>query len=251
MSEPHDSERQPVTGLHINSDQVVGREGGFLAIRRLRLQNRRADGSRSDEYLCDFVVRPVGLDAVVVVAYHQGRRGVEVLLRDGLRPALALGRHQQPMPIADDRSYLFLTELVAGIVEVDDVGEEGLRQRAAAELLEEAGYRADPASFVRLGGGSFPSPGAMSEKFWLLAVEVFDKAAHLPIEGDGSPMEEDAVIRWMDLGTAIADCVAGNIEDAKTELGLRRLRDYLEAIGDAGDEAAVAQTPRGRLDEEG
>jgi len=40
-------------------------------------------------------------------------------------------------------------------------------------------------------------------------------------------MEEAVTTRWLDLDRAIAACVAGDLEDAKTELGLRRLRDYL------------------------
>src|SRR5687768_11172318 len=97
-----------VIGLHFDDDRVVAREGGFLGIRRLRLRNRREDGSLSEPYVCDFIVRPMGLDAVVVVVWHRGPRGVEVLVRDGLRPALAVGR--------PDGRGLFLTELVAGIL---------------------------------------------------------------------------------------------------------------------------------------
>jgi len=81
---------------------------------------------------------------------------------------------------------------------------------------------------VLLGAGSFPSPGAMAEKFWFAAVEVEPDAGGEP-EGDGSPMEEGARVRWMGLDEAIGACLAGEIEDAKTELGLRRLREYLAA----------------------
>ena len=42
------------------SDEIVGREGGFLAIRRLRLRNLREDQSHSQQYLCDYIVRPKG-----------------------------------------------------------------------------------------------------------------------------------------------------------------------------------------------
>jgi ADP-ribose pyrophosphatase len=67
----------------------------------------------------------------------------------------------------------------------------------------------------------------MAEKFWLAAVEVADPAAQRPPRGDGSPMEEGVTTRWLELDQAIAACVAGEIEDAKTELTLRRLRDLL------------------------
>jgi ADP-ribose pyrophosphatase len=227
-----DPAHHDVNALQVDGDEVVGRDGGFLGIRRLRLRNRRADGSLSRPYVCDFSVRPMGLDAVVVVVWHRdpapavGAGGVRVLLRDGLRPPLAMGREPDRLVVPDPRGYLFLTELVAGILEVDDVGEEGLRRRAAAEVLEEAGFEVDPAAVVRLGGGVFPSPGSTAEKFFLTAVEV-DPAAQRPLAGDGSPMEEGATTRWVDLDAAIAACVRGELEDAKTELGLRRLRDWL------------------------
>lgn len=220
----------PAEPFEIESDEVVGREGGFLAIRRLRLRNRQADGGRSQRYLCDFVVRPYGLDAVVVVVWcRRGDGTIGVLVRDGLRPALWFGRDPTATVLPEPGPRAFLTELVAGIVEVEDRGLDGLRARAAAEVLEEAGFEVAPAVVSLLGAGSFPSPGAMAEKFHFAAVEV-DPATQRPLEGDGSPMEEGAVTRWLGLDEAIAACVRGELEDAKTELGLRRLRDAL-AIG--------------------
>jgi ADP-ribose pyrophosphatase len=217
-----------IVDIEVLSDDIVGREGGFLAIRRLRLQNRRADGSLSEPYLCDFLSRPYGVDAVVVALYHRAADGVRVLLRECLRPPLALGRAPEQLPVPDRRKYLLFTELVAGIIEREDVGLEGVKHRAAAEAMEEAGFRIDPGQVMPLGD-VFPSPGAMAEKFWLTAAEVADPADHLPMKGDGSPMEEGGSIRWVLLDDAIAACVRGDIEDAKTELALRRLRDRLQA----------------------
>ncbi len=210
----------------IESDEVVGRDGGFLAIRRLHLRHRRDDGSLSARYINDFVVRPYGLDAVVVVVWHRRPDGVSVLVRDGRRPTLTFGRDPARTPLPDPRPYARLTELVAGILEEGDHGEAGIRTRAAAEVHEEAGFRVDPAAVELLGAGCFPSPGSMAEKFHFTAVEV-DPATQEPLGGDGSPMEEGAATRWLDLDAAIAACVRGDLEDAKTELGLRRLRDRL------------------------
>lgn len=210
-----------VVELIVDGDERVG-EGGFLAIRRLRLRNRRADGSVSAPYLCDSVARPYGQDAVVVAIYA----GDRVLLREGLRPALTLGRDPSRAPLPEPTPALFLTELVAGIVEEGDHGEAGLRTRAAHEVDEEAGFAVDPAAVVLLGAGALPSPGAMIEKFYFTAVEV-DPERQQPLAGDGSPMEEGARTRWMQLDDAIAACVRGEIADLKTELGLRRLRDHL------------------------
>lgn len=216
-----------VVDLEIEGDTVEGIEGGFMAVRRLRLRNVRDDGSRSRQYVCDFLVRPKGIDAVVVAVYHRDGDRVRVLLREGLRPVLAKGREPSRLPIPDTRAYLTFTEVPAGIVEVEDHGEQGVRQRAAIEVEEETGFSVSLEAVRMLGAGSFPSPGSMPEKFWLTAVEVAEPGQQQPAQGDGSPMEEGSTTRWMDLDDAIVACVEGHIEDAKTELALRRLRDLL------------------------
>jgi len=119
-----------VVGFVVDSDEVVG-GGGFLAIRRLRMRNRRADGSVSAPYVCDAIARPYGQDAVVVAVYARVAGGIEVLVRDGLRPALPFGRDPARAPLPEPPPGMFLTELVAGILEPGDVGSDGLRARAA------------------------------------------------------------------------------------------------------------------------
>jgi len=214
-----------VESLVVDSDERAG-EGGFLAIRRLRLRNRHADGSLSRGYVCDFIARPYGQDAVVVALFARASGVTSVLVRECLRPAIAMGRDATRAPLPEPPPQLTLTELVAGIIEEGDHGEAGLRTRAAAEALEEAGFAVDPARVVLLGAGMLPSPGSMVEKFYFTAAEV-DPAAQQALEGDGSPMEEGATTRWLPLDDAIAACVRGELTDLKTELGLRRLRDHL------------------------
>lgn len=214
-----------VDSLVIDRDERAG-EGGFLAIRRLRLRNQRPDGSLSRGYICDYIVRPYGQDAVVVAIFDAQHR---VLVRECLRPAIHLGRDPAKAPLPEPPPGLLLTELVAGIIEAGDHGEAGLRARAAAEVAEEAGFVVDPERVVLLGKGLLPSPGSMVEKFHFAAVEV-DPAAQQPLEGDGSPMEEGATTRWLPLDEAIAMCVRGEISDLKTELGLRRLVDHVRGL---------------------
>lgn len=214
-----------VVELLVDSDRRVG-GGGFLEIRRLQLRNRRRDGSLSAPYLCDAIARPYGQDAVVVAIYARAGGAIRVLVRDGLRPALYFGRDPARAPLPEPPPAMQLTELVAGIVEDGDHGEDGLRRRAAHEVHEEAGFVVDPARIELLGAGMYPSPGAMIEKFYFVAVEV-DPAAQVAIAGDGSPMEDGASTRWLPLDAALAACVRGDIADLKTELGLRRLRDHL------------------------
>jgi ADP-ribose pyrophosphatase len=230
-----------IVELIVDSDERTG-SGGFLEIRRLRLRNRRADGSVSAPYVCDSIARPYGQDAVVVAVFARGGGGsgggdgaggagdVQVLVREGLRPALVFGRSPMLAPLPEPPPALLFTELVAGIVEDGDRGEAGLRARAAHEVEEEAGFRVAAAEILLLGAGAYPSPGAMIEKFYFAAVEV-DPARQEPLAGDGSPMEEGARTRWLGLDEAIAACERGEIPDLKTELGLRRLRDRLARPG--------------------
>jgi ADP-ribose diphosphatase len=215
-----------VEELVIDSDELVG-QGGFLAIRRLKLRNRRADGSLSAPYTNDAVVRPYGQDAVVVAIFTRTEGAVNVLVRSGLRPTIGLGRDANAAPLPEPLPSLFVTELVAGILEVSDRGPAGLARRAAAETLEEAGFVVDPANVIVLGAGAFASPGSLFEKEYFAAVEV-DPATQIELAGDGSPMEEGASTRWLPIDSAIEACVRGDISDLKTEVGLRRLRDHLQ-----------------------
>ena len=214
-----------VEELVVDSDEIVG-QGGFLAIRRLKLRNRRADGSLSAQYTNDAVVRPYGQDAVVVAIFARVAAEIRVLVRSGLRPTIAFGRDANAAPLPEPLPSLFVTELVAGILEVSDRGPGGLARRAAAETLEEAGFIVDPSKVIVLGAGAFGAPGAMFEKEYFAAIEV-DPATQLELSGDGSPMEEGASTRWLPLDEAIDACVRGDICDLKTEVGLRRLRDHL------------------------
>lgn len=214
--------------LIVDGDQMLA-AGGFLALRRLHLRTQRPDGTVSRPFVNDQLVRPYGQDAVIVAVHHRDAAGVvHVLLRDCMRPSPFFGRDAAAAPLPEEPSGLYQVELVAGIIETGDLGEIGLRARAAAETWEEAGFRVEPGSVILLGAGGFPSPGAMSEKFYFTAVEV-DPTAQQEPPGDDSPMEEGGATHWRTLDEAIAASVRGELCDLKTELGLRRLRDHLAA----------------------
>src|SRR5690349_4697876 len=106
-------------------------------MRRLRVKNRRADGTHSVVYRVDMVERP-RLDAVAVAIYRRSREGTEVLTRETLRPAAYFRKDKMPT-VPDGKSHLFVEEIVAGVLENSDEGEPGLRLRAAEEVKEEAG----------------------------------------------------------------------------------------------------------------
>ncbi len=221
-----------VTAIEIVEDRTaVSRcDEGFLRLKRLRARNRREDGSLSAGYPIDVIDRPT-LDAVAVCIWARGRNGIEVLTRRGLRPAAYFRRGKStafPEP-----EYLLVEELVAGVLEQGEVGLDRLRLRGAQEVREETGLEVEASGMELLGGSLFMLPGIASEKIHLLAVEVRrgDGPARLaaPEGGDGSPMEEGAELVWRRLDEAIEACASGEIEDAKTEVALRRLAGRLNA----------------------
>ena len=114
---------------------------GFLRLKRFRAQNRRTDGSASPEYRIDVVDRPT-LDAVALAIWARSARGVEVLTRHQLRPA-AFFRRGKPAALSEPE-YLLVEEIVAGVLEPGEVGEDALRHRAVEEAREEAGLDVAP-----------------------------------------------------------------------------------------------------------
>lgn len=210
-----------VTDLEVLEDltPTARCDEGFLHVRRLKVQNRRGDGSVSPVYRVDVVDRP-RLDAVAVLVFRGGGEVLELLTRQNLRPA-AYFRKDRVEPVPDGRRHLFCEEIVAGLLEPADVGEAGLRHRAAEEVLEEAGYRVAPEAVERLGQPFFVAPGILSEKIFLTAVDVTGLQAETP-RGDGSPLEEGGVLRWRTVASLRAAIEAGEIQDAKTELALQR-----------------------------
>ncbi len=206
---------------------------GFLRLRRLRLRNHYEDGSASRDYPCDIVSRP-GADAIAVVLWHRDGTDLRVHLRLGARAAVYLRKDKTAELVQpDERVYATLEELVAGILEKEDTGQDGLARRGAAEAHEEAGFAVRPDEVRILGAGFFPTPGVTDEKVFLAEAEV-DPAKAGAIEGDGSVMEEGASVVIRELRAAIAACRRGEIVDAKTEIGLFRLADSLGYIPQLG-----------------
>lgn len=221
-----------VTAIEIVEDRTATSrcDEGFLRLKRYRARNVRVDGSTSAVYPIDVIDRPV-LDAVAVVLWARTGRGVEVLTRRGLRPAASFRRGQQT--VLPEPDYLLVEEIVAGVLEPGEVGAAALRRRAVEEVAEEAGIALDEDRVERLGAPFFLVPGIASEKIHLVVAEVARTGGDGPFEaphgGDGSPLEEGALLEWRELHAAIGACEAGEIEDVKTEVGFRRLASRLAA----------------------
>jgi ADP-ribose pyrophosphatase len=216
-----------IVAIDVVADRTAGArpDEGFLRMRRLTVQNRYADGSHSAPYPCDVVSR-TRVDAVAIVLYEvTGERRVRVAMRTGVRPPVSL-RADKNLVQPDERPFLLLTEIVAGLLEPEDTGADGPDRRAAAECREEAGYDIAPADVRRLGAPLFASPGTSDERVHYRAASADLEAAGEPT-GDGSVMEEAGEVVVYDLDEAIAMCRRGEIPDSKTEIGLLRLCDHL------------------------
>lgn len=198
---------------------------GFLRLRRVLMRVAYADGTVSEPFEYDAVGRS-RLDAVVIAPHYRdavGRR--MVVLRSALRPPVALRRTLRS-PIVERDSLGALWELPAGLVEEDENSPEGLRACAARELMEEIGVEVAPAALLPLGPSSFPAPGTIGERHFFFQVEIDPAQARVPTE-DGSALERHARVVSVPLDEAMAWTRAGEIEDEKTELGLRRLAELV------------------------
>lgn len=211
--------------------EVLGEETGepvvpFVRLRRLQLRHRYKDDQYSHSYIFDIVEGPFA-DAVAVVLYHTDSEGkVWVGLRRGVRPSIYLRKDNPVKARLDPLPRLTYLELVAGGIEYGDIGSIGINGRAALEAKEEAGYEVKAEELVSLGGGTFSSPGFGMEKIHYRAAKV-DPCEGMEPEGDGHPLEEVGDFQFHELAEAIAWCRSGQIEDAKTEIGLYRLANYL------------------------
>jgi ADP-ribose pyrophosphatase len=197
----------------------------YLSLRRLELHAGFPDGTTSEPFFYDVVVRKA-LDAVIVAPHFRDQDGQTcVLLRSALRPPVAFRpREVWPMPEKDTLGGLW--ELPAGLVEEDERSEAGLRACAARELFEETGAKLSAGDMLPLGPSTFPCPGVIGERHFFFHAEI-DPARLIAPPEDGSVLEKQAVFAAPTLEQALALVRAGQVEDAKTELGLRRLMEHL------------------------
>lgn len=189
---------------------------------RRRYRARYPDGSLSEPFVYDQVDRDA-LDAVVICAHCLEGETRWVYLRSALRPPLA-NRGEGRGPYSARPPLGGLWELPAGLVEARDQTPDGPRMTARRELYEELGFDAPLERFSPLGTVTFPAPGFVAEQHFYFEVEV-DPAARARPALDGSPLEHGGVVIRVALEQALAMCRAGDIQDAKTELGLRRLAE--------------------------
>jgi len=206
---------------HLGRVELVGRtdagplpEDAYLSLHRLRLRNRHEDGRVGQEYGYDAVLRR-WMDAVALILVGRADGRESICLRSCIRPPLLLRPGEGEAPG-------FLWELPAGLLEDGEDGAEGILRRAAAEALEETGYAVAPGDFRLLPGAPFVSPGVLPERLWFAVARIDRPDAEATPAGDGSEVEGMSRIWWVPVDEALRMCDRGELEDMKTELGLRR-----------------------------
>lgn len=218
MTRPGHVRRVSITG---RKDVAPRGEESFLSLHRLDVVNTFTDGTSGSEFTWDAVLRDQ-IDAVVLLLVGELDGRECLCLRSCVRPPLLL-REGLALAVPDQRRHDFLWELPAGLLEIDDRGNEGIRRRAAAETLEETGYSIGPGEFEILPGSPFVSPGVIPERVHFVTARVAEPTAGSAPRGDGSPAEERASLWWLPIEEGLVMCERGEIDDMKTELGLRRL----------------------------
>ncbi|MEO8180331.1 MAG: NUDIX hydrolase [Deltaproteobacteria bacterium] len=213
---------------------------GFLRLVRRRLRVKFPDGSRSDPFSYDEVDRRA-IDAVVIAAHfvtsspvttsgpsQAAQRGV--YLRSALRPPLRFRDPARSPGGSGETGALW--ELPAGLIEPGEQSTGGVLRAACRELREELGFLALEMDFQMLGPPVWPSPGVLSERLFFVQLEVQPERREEP-SLDGSALERHGKVVAVPLERALELCRAGRIQDAKTELALRRLAENLNQAPEA------------------
>ena len=92
-----------------------------------------------------------------------------------------------------------------------------------AETLEEFGYAVGSLNFI---GKFYVTPGGSSERIFLFGAEI--RSAGKVAEGGGMAAEDED-IRLVEFPLANLDRLLGEVEDAKTLVGLYWLKHHLQA----------------------
>ncbi len=216
--------RLPEIRLELVRDVSPSDQQGFLRIVRRLYRAHYPDGSVSAEFPYDEVDRKA-IDAVVIIAHYAATDGKRhVFLRSAVRPPLAMrDARRSPVPELDPPNGL-IWELPAGLVEPSEQEPGGPQRSACRELEEELGFSVPLPSLRELGPSTFPGPGFIAERHFFFEVEVDPESRSEP-SLDGSALEHFGAIVAIDLERALELARTGEVCDAKTELGLRRLRE--------------------------
>jgi nudix-type nucleoside diphosphatase (YffH/AdpP family) len=174
----------------------------FFKVDEVYLSFEKFDGSMSP------VMRRLNFergDSVAAVLHHKGK-GAVFLVNQFKYPAYEKGPG-------------WITEVVAGMIDPGENPEHAMRR----EIMEETGYRVDELTHI---SNFYVSPGGSSERIFLYCAEVSGTG---PVEKGGGLASENEDIQLIELSTseAFRQLDRGEIEDAKTIIGLMWLRARL------------------------
>jgi len=226
MSKPDDFALPKLPSIKLSIDRERSEHAprnAYLTVRRLELRAQFPDGTMSEPFFYDMVMRKA-LDAVVVAPHFRDESGTrKVLLRSALRPPVAF-RPREVWPVPEKETLGGLWEFPAGLVEPNERSAEGLRRCAVRELYEETGAEVTFEAMLPLGPSTFPCPGVIGERHFFFHAEIDPTGLVPPIE-DGSVLERQASLVTLTIEEALALVRKGDIEDSKTEIALRRLAE--------------------------
>jgi nudix-type nucleoside diphosphatase (YffH/AdpP family) len=196
-----------VSKVEVLSRQTLA--DAFFRLEEVTLRHERLDGSMSEPISRLNVERGDG----AAIVLHDSERDTVTLVRQFRWPTWENGDG-------------WTLELVAGVIEPGRDPEEVAR----AEALEEAGYRVDA---VEALGTFYLTPGGSSERIFLYLAQV--TPAMRVGDGGGLAHEgEDIEIYELSCQECWQALDDGRIADAKTLVGLLRLRQRLSTRGTAG-----------------
>ena len=180
-------------------------KGDFLKLRHMKMRLQYPDGSMSEGFIHDVIVRGK-MDASVIVAYDISEEP-RVWLRSCVRPSAS---SRVPFPNSHGCGW----ELPAGLVDPGETPHDA----AVRELYEEVGFKVKKCD--QLGPASWGSVGLAAELIHFYAVDVTGKTRYEPAE-DGSPLERHGDCTLVTLGEAT------EVGDMKTSLGAHRLARWM------------------------
>lgn len=189
------------------ADGHPGFSPSFLHLRHMKLRLTYPDGTTSEDFFHDVVLRPKGADAVVICAYDRSNDQIRVWLRSCVRPAVS---SRYPFPNSEGCGW----ELPAGLI---DTGETPL-ESGIRELYEEVGFKVQ--ELQQLGRPVWGSVGLAPECLHFYSVDVTGLNRDPPAE-DGSPLERHGVCSLMSIREALHS--GASTGDMKTDLGIHRL----------------------------